>query len=205
MHACIQSAEVAPPESTQSSTTLSSSIEATSTTSATAAEGDGEEREKEEVAPQPVATPAAVPEPVPVKEEPKGPRPTASVPVPGTQHYAISVATYMYMYMCIHAHTTYTCMYMGWSVVYIYCGVSVYSWSGTPWSVVWTSDNRQFFFDVTSRVSLWIMPEELKDNPQLMKILENGPDGNSKSYLSRQLAGVCFLPPLPLPPPRFPV
>jgi hypothetical protein len=51
---------------------------------------------------------------------------------------------------------------------------------GTPWSVVWTSDNRQFFFDVTSRVSLWIMPEELKDNPQLQKILENGPDGNSE-------------------------
>lgn len=51
--------------------------------------------------------------------------------------------------------------------------------SGTPWSVVWTSDNRQFFFDVTSRVSLWIMPEELKDNPLVDKILENGPGENS--------------------------
>ena len=47
--------------------------------------------------------------------------------------------------------------------------------------MVWTSDNRQFFFDVTSRVSLWMMPEELRDNPLLQQILENGPDTNSES------------------------
>ena len=47
--------------------------------------------------------------------------------------------------------------------------------------MVWTSDDRQFFFDVTSRVSLWILPEELKDNPQVEKILENGPLGERES------------------------
>ena len=43
--------------------------------------------------------------------------------------------------------------------------------------MVWTSDGRQFFFDVTSRVSLWMIPEELKDNPQVEKIIEGGPEG----------------------------
>jgi transcription elongation regulator 1 len=47
--------------------------------------------------------------------------------------------------------------------------------------VVWTSDRRQFFFDVTSRVSLWIMPEELKDNPLVEKIIDDGPDGEAPS------------------------
>jgi transcription elongation regulator 1 len=52
---------------------------------------------------------------------------------------------------------------------------------GTPWMVVWTSDRRQFFFDVTSRVSLWMMPEELKDNPLVEKIIDDGPDGEAPS------------------------
>ena len=55
--------------------------------------------------------------------------------------------------------------------------------SGTPWMVVWTSDRRQFFFDVTSRVSLWIMPEELKDNPLVEKIIDDGPDGEGEGHL----------------------
>ena len=46
--------------------------------------------------------------------------------------------------------------------------------------MVWTSDNRQFFFDVTSRVSLWMIPEELNDNPLVEKIIENGPDGQGE-------------------------
>ena len=54
--------------------------------------------------------------------------------------------------------------------------------SGTPWLVVWTSDKRQFFFDVTSRVSLWMVPEELKDNPLVEKIIEDGPDGQGEGY-----------------------
>ena len=187
MHACTQSGEAVPSEPDQPSITPSST-EATSTTSATtAAVGEGEEREKEEVPSQPVTTPAPVPEPTPVKEEPKGPRPTASVPVPG-----MWCATYLsWPHTHTYAHTvcmcTRTCACNNRWCIHVQCTVSVYSWTGTPWSVVWTSDNRQFFFDVTSRVSLWIMPEELNDNPQLLKILENGPDGNSTSSLNPQL------------------
>ena len=63
------------------------------------------------------------------------------------------------------------------------CGVNV----GTPWSVVWTSDERQFFFDATSRVSLWIMPEELKENPHVDRIIEGGPESSSKWSYSKIL------------------
>jgi transcription elongation regulator 1 len=33
---------------------------------------------------------------------------------------------------------------------------------GTPWCIVWTSDQQVFFFNPTSRTSLWDRPEELK-------------------------------------------
>ncbi|UJR30629.1 hypothetical protein I4U23_018153 [Adineta vaga] len=33
---------------------------------------------------------------------------------------------------------------------------------GTPWCIVWTTDQQTFFFNPTSRTSLWDRPEELK-------------------------------------------
>ena len=50
---------------------------------------------------------------------------------------------------------------------------------GTPWSVVWTSDERMFFFNASSRVSVWTLPEELADNPQALRIVDE-PPGKSK-------------------------
>ena len=61
--------------------------------------------------------------------------------------------------------------------------------AGTPWSVVWTTDERQFFFDASSRVSLWILPEELKENPHVHRIIENGPNSDSRW---RESAGVLY-------------
>ena len=54
---------------------------------------------------------------------------------------------------------------------------------GTPWSVVWTSDDRQFFFDATSRVSVWTIPQELVENPHVAKILDEPPGKRSESFL----------------------
>ena len=51
---------------------------------------------------------------------------------------------------------------------------------GTPWSVVWSSDERIFFFNATTRVSLWTMPDELKSNPQVEKILDEPVAGKSE-------------------------
>lgn len=46
---------------------------------------------------------------------------------------------------------------------------------GSPWSVVWTSNDKHFFFDATSRVSVWTVPQELVDNPQVAKVLDEPP------------------------------
>ena len=52
---------------------------------------------------------------------------------------------------------------------------------GTPWSVVWTSNDKHFFFDATSRVSVWTIPQELADNPQVEKVLDEAPGKKSES------------------------
>lgn len=46
---------------------------------------------------------------------------------------------------------------------------------GSPWSVVWTTDERSFFFNVKTRSSVWSLPEELEDSPHVAKILDNPP------------------------------
>ena len=51
---------------------------------------------------------------------------------------------------------------------------------GTPWSVVYTNDEKMFFFDATSRKSFWDIPPELENNPQVYKIVENPPWKKSK-------------------------
>ena len=52
--------------------------------------------------------------------------------------------------------------------------------AGTPWSVVWSSDNRRFFFNATNRTSVWNIPEDLESNPLIHKILEETAEGKSK-------------------------
>lgn len=52
--------------------------------------------------------------------------------------------------------------------------------AGTPWSVVWSSDNRRFFFNATNRTSVWNIPEDLETNPFIHKILEEEAEGKSK-------------------------
>ena len=51
--------------------------------------------------------------------------------------------------------------------------------AGTPWSVVWSSDDRQFFFNATNRNSVWTIPEDLECNPLVTKILEETTVGKS--------------------------
>ncbi len=48
---------------------------------------------------------------------------------------------------------------------------------GTPWSLVWTSDERKFFFNATNSVSVWSIPSDLVGNENLEQILENPPVG----------------------------
>lgn len=47
---------------------------------------------------------------------------------------------------------------------------------GTPWCVVWTGDGRVFFFNPSTRSSVWEKPEDLKNRPDVDKLIANIPD-----------------------------
>ena len=57
---------------------------------------------------------------------------------------------------------------------------------GTPWSVVWSSDERTFFFNATNRTSVWSIPEELEGNEALEKVLDNPPGGKSEHVATKE-------------------
>ena len=44
--------------------------------------------------------------------------------------------------------------------------------SGTPWSIVWTTDGRVFFFNATQRKSYWQIPIELEKNKKVREMLD---------------------------------
>ncbi|XP_023231078.1 transcription elongation regulator 1-like isoform X3 [Centruroides sculpturatus] len=46
---------------------------------------------------------------------------------------------------------------------------------GTPWCVVWTGDNRVFFFNPSTRTSVWEKPEELKMRNDVDKMVQTPP------------------------------
>ncbi|KAK1333395.1 hypothetical protein QTO34_005778 [Cnephaeus nilssonii] len=46
---------------------------------------------------------------------------------------------------------------------------------GSPWCVVWTGDDRVFFFNPTMQLSVWEKPEDLEHRGDLNRILEDPP------------------------------
>ena len=52
---------------------------------------------------------------------------------------------------------------------------------GMPWCVVWTGDEKVFYFNPTTKVSVWEKPEELVDNDNVNEILEAGPEKKAPS------------------------
>ena len=47
---------------------------------------------------------------------------------------------------------------------------------GTEWCVVWTNDEKVFFFNAVINKSVWLIPPEIKDNPFALKLMERNPD-----------------------------
>lgn len=45
---------------------------------------------------------------------------------------------------------------------------------GTSWCVVWTGDEKMFFFNPTTRLSIWERPDELEDNEKVDEIISKG-------------------------------
>ncbi|XP_077992792.1 transcription elongation regulator 1-like isoform X2 [Glandiceps talaboti] len=46
---------------------------------------------------------------------------------------------------------------------------------GTPWCVVWTGDERVFFFNASTRASLWEKPDDLKGRADVDKMVQEKP------------------------------
>ena len=65
--------------------------------------------------------------------------------------------------------------------------VAINSVVGTPWCVVWTGDMRSFFYNAVSKESHWIMPDELKDNEQVDKLLEQPPKQKGRVFPCQEL------------------
>ncbi|XP_046625933.1 transcription elongation regulator 1 isoform X1 [Neodiprion virginianus] len=47
---------------------------------------------------------------------------------------------------------------------------------GTPWCVVWTGDGRVFFYNPSSRISVWERPEDLVGRADVEKLIATPPD-----------------------------
>ncbi|XP_033222596.1 transcription elongation regulator 1 isoform X2 [Belonocnema kinseyi] len=47
---------------------------------------------------------------------------------------------------------------------------------GTPWCVVWTGDGRVFFYNPSSRISVWEKPEDLVGRADVEKMVSNVPE-----------------------------
>ncbi|XP_016415116.1 transcription elongation regulator 1-like protein [Sinocyclocheilus rhinocerous] len=54
---------------------------------------------------------------------------------------------------------------------------------GSPWCVVWTGDDRVFFFNPTMHLSVWEKPVDLKDRGDLNRIIEDPPHKRKKDSL----------------------
>ncbi|XP_023676008.2 transcription elongation regulator 1-like protein isoform X1 [Paramormyrops kingsleyae] len=55
---------------------------------------------------------------------------------------------------------------------------------GSPWCVVWTGDDRVFFFNPTMQLSVWEKPVDLKGRGDLNRIIEDPPHKRKKDSLS---------------------
>lgn len=49
--------------------------------------------------------------------------------------------------------------------------------AGTPWCVVWTGDGRVFFYNPSTRTSVWDRPEDLVGRPDVDKAVSSTPIG----------------------------
>ncbi|MBN3298978.1 TCRGL protein, partial [Amia calva] len=57
---------------------------------------------------------------------------------------------------------------------------------GSPWCVVWTGDDRVFFFNPTMQLSVWEKPVDLKGRGDLNRIIEDPPHKRKKESLSEE-------------------
>ncbi|XP_036402004.1 transcription elongation regulator 1-like protein [Megalops cyprinoides] len=57
---------------------------------------------------------------------------------------------------------------------------------GSPWCVVWTGDDRVFFFNPTMQLSVWEKPVDLKGRGDLNRIIEDPPHKRKKEASTKE-------------------
>ncbi|KAL6429724.1 hypothetical protein ACFW04_007554 [Cataglyphis niger] len=57
---------------------------------------------------------------------------------------------------------------------------------GTPWCVVWTGDGRVFFYNPSSRISVWERPDDLIGRQDVDKMISSPPDAIGTTKPTRQ-------------------
>ena len=62
---------------------------------------------------------------------------------------------------------------------------------GTPWCVVWTGDNRSFFFNPSNKQSVWEKPAELVGRSDVAKMLES--PAAAEEFKKKQQAKVSLV------------
>lgn len=101
-------------------------------------------------------------------------RPIATNPIPGTPwyaHLATDLTSTLFPLVAIQPHT---------SLYYVRC-------------VVWTGDERVFFYNPTTRLSMWDRPEELVGRADVDKHIQEPPhkrgldDGGKKTGVDKRL------------------
>ena len=59
---------------------------------------------------------------------------------------------------------------------------------GTPWCVVWTGDAKTFFYNPTSKMSVWEKPPELENRADVDKMMSTTPP--EVQNIRHQLTGI---------------
>ncbi|KAH0560764.1 hypothetical protein KQX54_008169 [Cotesia glomerata] len=57
---------------------------------------------------------------------------------------------------------------------------------GTPWCVVWTGDGRVFFYNPSSRISVWERPDDLLGRQDVDKMMANMPEAAANQKTAKQ-------------------
>ncbi|CAI5442455.1 unnamed protein product [Caenorhabditis angaria] len=67
--------------------------------------------------------------------------------------------------------------------------VSSLSVSGTPWCVVWTGDNKVFFYNPTTKTSVWERPPDTYGREDVDRMIANPPEPKNESPAQKESDG----------------
>lgn len=67
--------------------------------------------------------------------------------------------------------------------------------AGTPWCVVWTGDKRVFFFNPSTKQSVWDRPKDLVGRVDVDELVRNCPDKNGAKVKKAEATSTTSPPP----------